>query len=282
MAYIPNTEGRPIEFKDLARKASGDHLLGVLKADADSLGRVIDAVLRANTDLRPFAAFSKQLEAFFAADLKAEIESGRDPRWRWIYTIFAGGDDLIMVGPWDVMLDFAGRLYELFRATFGGRGLTISAGLALCKPMRPIKGVVAEADRLLEQAKAEPKDQLACFGQVWKWKDHAIIMGDARRLVGWVDAGQMERGWLHTLLGLVEVRHPARRDSTGTDPRPDYLATARLAHHVQRNYYRKTAARDWAEGLIKDFDDPNHVKIRYLPAILRYALTATRAPAEEE
>ena len=112
------------------RKGAGDHLIGVLKADADSLGQAIDAVLRANSDLRPLAKFSEKLDAFFAGRLKAEIESGRDPRWQWIYTIFAGGDDLIMVGPWDVMIDFAGRLRELFQAEFRDRGLTISAGVA--------------------------------------------------------------------------------------------------------------------------------------------------------
>ena len=90
----------------------------------------------------------------------------------------------------------------------------------------------------------------------------------------------MERGWLHTLLGLAEARHPERRT-------PGDRAAARLfgdgpdQHHVTRNYHRNTAARDWAERLIKDFDDPTHAGIRYLPAILRYALTATRAPAEE-
>ena len=174
-------------------------------------------MLDANSDLRPYIEFSDRLDAFFAGQLRAEIESCRDPRWQWIYTIFAGGDDLIMVGPWDVMINFAGRVSEWFRAEFGGRGLTISEAVALCKPKRPIKGVAAEAERLLERAKTEPKDnakdQLACFGQVWKWSDHTKIVDAARRLVGWVESErpQMERGWLHTLLGLVEARHTAFR-----------------------------------------------------------------------
>ncbi len=283
MCLTTRTAGRRGSWTSPRRRA-GDHLLGVLKADGDSLGQAIDDILRANSDLRPLDEFSEKLDAFFAGRLKAEIESGRDPRWRWIYTIFAGGDDLIMVGPWDVMIDFAGRLHELFEAEFKGRRLTISAGLSLGKPKRPIKGAVAEADRLLERAKTEPKDdakdQLACFGQVWKWKDHAAILGAARQLVGWVDAGQMQRGWLHTLLGLVEARHPARLDSAGKEVRPDYLATARLAHHARN--YKDTAARAWADQLIRDFDDPTNVGIRYLPAILRYALTATRVPGEKE
>ncbi len=291
MAHVPSTDGRPTWFVDIAARARGDHLLGVLKADADSLGSAMDALLGGSTDLQPLAAFSRELDEFFAGALKEEIESGRDPRWRWIYTIFAGGDDLIMVGPWDVMLDFASCLRELFQAQFGDRGLTISAGLALIKPKRPIKGAVAEADHLLEQAKTRPalaealsKDQLACFGQVWKWDKHEPLLRIARQLVGWCEDGDVERGWLHTLLGLAVARHPSVfLDRAGVlAPPPDLLATARLAYHVARNYRPKTAARDWAERLVERFDNPRIEEVRYLPAIVRYALTATRSRDEEE
>jgi hypothetical protein len=82
----------------------------------------------------------------------------------------------------------------------------------------------------------------------------------------------MERGWLHTLLELAEARHGAKADP---------LATARLAYHVHRNY-RRNEARRWAEGLVRRFDDPKHIDVHYLPAIVRYALAATRTPGEEE
>jgi CRISPR-associated protein Csm1 len=278
MAHTPlDKDGTPTWFVDLARQARGDHLLAVFKADADSLGLAIERLIASGSDLKPLREFSSALDGFFAARLKSEIESGRNPRWRLIYTILAGGDDLVMVGPWDVMTDFAGRVHELFQAEFGERGLTLSAGLALIKPKRPIKTAVAEAEQLLELAKLEPptnpKDQLAAFGQVWKWRHHEAIMRSARQMVAWVEAGQMQRGWLHTLLALAEARHGAK---------PDLLATARLAHHVARNYRPNTPARRWADQLVERFDNPTHVEVRFLPAIVRYAVTATRTPGEEE
>lgn len=202
-----------------------------------------------------------------------ELASDPDGRWQSIYTICAGGDDLVMVGPWDIMLDFAGRMYEWFKEEFHPDALTLSAGLAIIKPKRPIKVAVAEAERLLAQAKIGTKNQLAALGQIWNWQHHGDIINTARQLVEWVNRGDMERGWLHTLLELVEARHV---------PTPNALATARLAYHVSRNYRRNTHAREWAEGLVRRFDNPDPIDVRYLPAVVRYALTATRTQGEEE
>jgi hypothetical protein len=63
--------------------------------------------------------------------------------------------------------------------------------------------------------------------------------------------------------------------------KPDPLATARLAYHVDRNWKKGTDARRWADRLIADFDDKKQLHVRYLPAIVRYALTATRTRGDE-
>lgn len=288
MAYVPvGGDGSPLEFVEIARNARGDSLLGVLVADADSLGVAIETSLAEQGDLSGLTHLSYALDAFFTGYIKTAIES--ENRWREIYTVFSGGDDLVMVGPWDVMFAFAGELRRWFADTFQKHGLTLSAGLALIKPKRPIKAAVAEAERLLEAAKTKagpgesvPKDQCAAFGQVWKWQNHQTIQETALKLVGWLEAGQMERGWLHTLLGLVEARHPVGLSGSPARRSPDLLATARLAHHVSRNYRRGSEARRWAEDLVRRFDDSSRPGVRFLPAALRYALTATRSTSDRE
>ena len=141
------------------------------------------------------------------------------------------------------------------------------------KPKRPIKPAVERAELLLNEAKDSGKDRLAAFGQVWPWKDHDAIIGAARQLVEWANAGDIQRGWVHTLLELALARH---------GDKPDPLATARLAYHVDRNWKKNTAGRQWADRLIKDFDDREQIQVRYLPAIVRYVLTATRTRGEED
>ncbi len=284
MCHVPlDSDGTPLWFEQLAKQSRGDALLGVLKADADSVGVALEDSLQGAATIKPLTFYSQQLDEFFARRLKQELDS--NAAWRAIYTVFGGGDDLLLVGPWDVMVDFAGQLNELFQVALKRRGLTltVSVGLALAKWKRPIKFAAAQAEELLEQAKtvAAPgegiaKDQVAAFGQVWKWKHHATIVGESKRLVAWVDGGAIPRGWLHTLLELAR----ARTGETGRTPDP--LATARLAHHVARNYRQGTEVRRWGDELVNDFDTRERVETRYLPAILRYALTATRHPSKED
>lgn len=272
MAHVPTDDhGAPVWFTDLAKQSQGDPLLAVLKADADSLGVRFEHLLNSG-GLDAMRELSDRLDEFFAGRLRREL-AGRGSRWWPIYTIFAGGDDLIMVGPWNVMVDFAGAMRQWFAEAFRDHKLTLSAGLELMKPKRPIKPAVERAELLLETAKEGEKDQLAAFGQVWPWKDHDAIIGAARQLVAWENAGDIQRGWLHTLLELALARH-----GDNSDP----LATARLAYHVDRNWKKDTPARQWADRLIADFDDRKQLQVHYLPAIVRYALTATRTRGEED
>lgn len=281
--HIPvDDHQHPTDFGDIASSARGDKLLGVLKADADSLGVIIDQTLKNAADLSPLAQLSRELDGFFAGALVKELQKSE---WKIIYTIFAGGDDLMLVGPWDVIVDFAAHVRKLFHGKFGQRAMTLSAGVAFVKPRRPIKFAAEQAEHLLQQAKTEiaagadvPKDQMAAFGQLWKWDDHEKIIGAGKQLAKWVDDGVAERGWIHTLLELALARRQG-----------DLLATSRLAYHVARNYPKKNdrnpaaaSLRSWGDELVANLDECQTTETIYLPAIARYALTATRRSGGEK
>jgi len=172
-------------------------MLGVLKADVDSLGEAIAATLeREKSDgAQAMRRFSADLDQFFAVTLDQEKQRPQKTgeQWELIYTVFSGGDDMLVVGPWNVVLDLAGHMRQLFEQSFGqaasnrdsANPLTISAGIAIIKPKYPIHFAAAQADELLDRAKGEsapgadkPKDQCSALGHVWKWDDHDKIMND--------------------------------------------------------------------------------------------------------
>lgn len=279
---------RPIEFGELAKKAEGDHLLAVLKADADSLGEYFNQRLTGADDFSPLKLASREMDAFFGVTLDREISKSN---WDDIYTIFAGGDDLLLVGPWNVIFDFASRANQMFNEKFGKHGLTLSAGMTFLKPKQPIKRAVEQAEDLLHRAKtraapqaSHPKNQFAAFGQIWKWEHHELISAQGKQLAEWVNAGIAERGWLQTLLRLAEWRQVKEDPEASSIERMlSSMATARLAYFVARNFLKekdrdpeKQKLRQWANGLIADFDNAKNPETIYLPTIVRYAMTATR------
>jgi CRISPR-associated protein Csm1 len=291
--HIPtHPDGSPIWFEDLARRARGAPYLGVLKMDADSLGLAVRDRLCTAENLTPLAQFSAELDDFFAVEVDQLL---RRREWQETYTIFSGGDDLLLVGPWDRMFDLAGEIRQRFHRRFGSGGLTISGGLALVRYRFPIRRAVAQAETLLDRAKGEPspgasapKDQMAALGQVWKWDHHATIVAAGKRLAEWVEQHAAQRGWLHTMLALSRLRRSAQPGVTASAAA---TATARLAYHVSRNYPgrqdpdpRRRALREWADHIVRGFDrfnDATVPQIVYLPAIERYALLATRSYPEE-
>ena len=110
--WIPrNTKGNnmPMTFQDLAQHSRGDSRLAVLKADVDDMGAHARRDRGHRSFLPPTALLSAaRLQQFFAE----QVQDAAAYRWPLIYTLYAGGDDLLLVAPWQVMLDFAGDLDE--------------------------------------------------------------------------------------------------------------------------------------------------------------------------
>lgn len=92
-------------FREIAAKARGDRRLAVLKADLD-VGLRVGAIAGSDASLRQLRAFSRRRHDFFVGGIQDLLEQS----YPLLYTIYAGGGDLLLLGPWNVMLDFAGRL----------------------------------------------------------------------------------------------------------------------------------------------------------------------------
>ncbi len=89
-----------------------------------------------------------------------------------LYTVFAGGDDLFLLGPWDAVIAAAFQIRQDFiRYTDNRANLTISAGITYFKPTFPIRRFATQTFAALdEKAKeAKDKDALSLFGEVLHW-----------------------------------------------------------------------------------------------------------------
>jgi CRISPR-associated protein Csm1 len=74
-------------------------------------------------------------------------------RFRNTYTVFAGGDDFFLIGPWESTLALASTLQEKFAAYVVNHNITLSAGLVMTQPKTPVRHLARSAEHALEAAK---------------------------------------------------------------------------------------------------------------------------------
>ncbi|MDW7680749.1 MAG: hypothetical protein SCK70_09305, partial [bacterium] len=93
----------------------------------------------------------------------------QEDRYHWIYTIFAGGDDLFFIGEWQEAIKFAKELYQQFRDYTGwNRDITLSSAVYVMQPRHPIRTAAEIAEEMLERAKGNDRDSMAIFDIVVK------------------------------------------------------------------------------------------------------------------
>ena len=102
-AHISSKALNPIDEKG---RYCGLDALGILKADVDNLGLIMGWGLKGDRfTLSRLATLSRQLDLFFSCFLPDLIASKSE--FQNIYTVFAGGDDLFLIGPWNRIMELA-------------------------------------------------------------------------------------------------------------------------------------------------------------------------------
>lgn len=256
--------GEPWTFEELAAEATGTRRLAVLKADVDDMGLRVSRIADGDPTYRSLRRFSADLHKFFSDSVGDLARS-----WGQVYTLFAGGDDLLLIGPWDVIVDFAGAVRKEFAEGPGQAypGLTLSAGIALSPYRLPVRHAVRQAEELLERAKdpTRGKDRCAALGVDWRWGRHEDIVANGRLLARSARERAASRSLLRGLLNLLDG---------ASDPR---LRAARWSYRFGRADPGLTgAARAWANRVLDDISRNHENRIAESAASLRYALLATR------
>lgn len=135
--YPTDSMGEPLSFDELC---DGDfRRLGVLRMDVDNLGRLFKEGYPAKSrSLSRMAGLSRSLDWFFKGYLNSLIKSKKQYREK-CFVIYSGGDDLFIIGQWNVLLAFADDLQiEFTKWGCNNPHVTISGGMAMVTGKYPI------------------------------------------------------------------------------------------------------------------------------------------------
>lgn len=270
--------GQPRFFQCMSEASRGRKALGVLKADVDNLGLIFINGFLSDKEkcISRIATLSRMLDGFFTGRIDALL---RD-EFSDLYTVYAGGDDLLLLGPWSMMLKFAQKLRKEFSLyTCANPDFTLSAGMALAKPRLPILTVVQGANELLEQAKHEvavgekqSKNRLATLDDCFKWDKAEMLQKEADLLAGWYEqhTGNLSSA---TILQLLNSARQYREFiKTGNTRMLSFVPM--LSYTINRNINaNETVVVEW----LYDLTDLQSQNLHHLNFIVNYALTMNRS-----
>lgn len=203
----PMDENQILDNQTLAEASPGSFKrIGVLKADVDDLGAILVGGLDDKRTAALTATISESLTLFFGGWLD-QICS--EPQFsNKVYVLYAGGDDLLIIGTWNVMPVLAGRIAADFnRYTGRNPSVHLSAGISVVGGKEPLYAAIAEADGALHKAKsfnraaASTKNAICFMDEVVDWVRFEDVQIWNRRLRSMLDEG-VPSSLLSTLLQI--------------------------------------------------------------------------------
>lgn len=202
-------------FEDYAQ----DTKLGILRMDVDGLGkRFIDGF----KSIKEYKTFSKRLVDFFEKET-AKIQ--KEPAFQdYLNIIYAGGDDLFIVGRWDKVIDFAERIRKEIEASFSKDGLTISGGMAIVDPKFPIAKaaeMAGYAEDVAKQFRNGEKNAFCFLGKTVSWKEEfGYVKSFQQQFVSLIENYGLSKGILHKLMlyaSIAEQNKVRKREGKAED-----------------------------------------------------------------
>jgi len=266
-SYILFDGRSPADFKILADNSckeleTGIKSLAVLKADVDNMGKFLEKS-DVTDSFENFDTFSKTMDSFFSVYIPQKLMKEKYPN---TYTIFAGGDDLFLLGAWDEVLEMAREIEHEFKAFVKSDDLSISFGIAIAKPSTPISYLADYTEKLLEEAKgideekevAHPKDAISLFGETVKWNDYLEVYDILYNKLENFEK-HLNTAFLYRLLELIEMSKKVKYSN-------DIVSTmwkSKFRYSFNRNVLEKMKSREDIEtaeeilNLLSGFIDEN-------------------------
>jgi CRISPR-associated protein Csm1 len=189
----------------------GKPFLAVLKADVDRLGFIFGHGLsdpdtqRDRVSISRFAQLSRMMDFFFTGRLYQLLAT----RHRATYTVYAGGDDLLLIGPWrQIITELLPDLHREFRCYVGDNpNITLSAGVELIHANHPLNRAVWRAEERLEQAKDKGRNRVSLFtGQPLIWAQIPSMLDTAEKLHRHLRNKLVSTGFVYKLRYFLEQR----------------------------------------------------------------------------
>ncbi|MEW5958876.1 MAG: type III-A CRISPR-associated protein Cas10/Csm1 [Chloroflexota bacterium] len=289
-------------FAVMARQSQGIERLGILRMDVDNLGDIFSRGLSGKSfTLSRIAQLSFSINLFFegwAAQIAQQVDrqypyTAKDPDtgknvqfYQRVYSIYSGGDDLFMVGAWDLMPWLAARMSrDLSDYAAGHPGIHVSGGLALIPQKYPLYQAAEDAHEAEQSAKGRRpdggrKNAFNFLGCTIPWPEFSRVVGYQAKLQALMKPTNGQRpapkSLLHRLERLyLDFNDYRAQQAQAGKPQQVYWGPGqwRSAYHLARladRYKHEPEVQQQIEQLCRDLHLDNFTNIEWLGIAARW------------
>ncbi len=267
---VPEDEEGVKSFEDMAEEIKeGDKKLAFVMADVDNLGLIFMKGLGESYTISRVATLSRSLDLFFSGYLNT-LFSKEEYKGK-IYTLYAGGDDLFIVAPWETALRVMKDVRENFgHFTCNNPSFGLSCGVFLTGGNYPVRLAYEGVKKAEDKAKkSKGKDSICALEEVLKWEELDKAMSEAGHVIEQIGKGELGRTNFYRIYLLLREYRELEKEK---DDRR-FIFYPFFYYYLSRNV--KENHRKSLEELILNTKDDHKVRERAL-FLAKYILMRTR------
>jgi len=162
--------------------------------------------------LSRLATLSRQLDWYFTLYLPHLLKT--NPQFMDIYTVFAGGDDLFLIGPWNRVIELVGLLRQTFAEyVCHNQEIHFSAGISLHKPHTPLDKLAERAEAALGKSKTVDegrRNRITLFSETVQWDQYIRLKEIRDILQRWYDKKLINNAMIYRLNDFIRMADTER------------------------------------------------------------------------
>lgn len=252
---------------------AGSTDLGILRMDVDGLGK---RFIEGFNSIAEYKTFSNRLVDFFEEETKIIQQ---EPAFKpYLNIIYAGGDDLFVVGRWDKVIDFAERIRQETNNRFDSDGISISGGIVVVQPKFPISKaaeLAGDAENAAKQFHNGEKNAFHMLGKTISWdREYDYVKSFKQQFVSLIEEYDLSKGILHKLMlysSIADRNKILRKENKAEDYSFIWHISYYLTRYMKR-YESNPAVSDFCRSLRdREIDYRNGRNLELIALAARWA-----------
>ena len=247
---VPVKDKEVKSFEEIVEDAEGDKKLSFARADVDNLGFIFMKGLGKNKSISRIATLSRTLDLFFSGYLNEFIQKNEKYKNK-IYTVYAGGDDLFIVGAWDIIFSVLKDIRKEFeKYTCKNPVFHLSCGVFTSHSKYPLRLAGEEAEKAEGRAKNQ-KPAIDVLEETLKWEIFERAINSADNVIKEIEGQKIGRTNFYRIYLLL--REYIKWDKKGDEKK--YRFYPFFYYYLLRNVKDKEIQKLLSEYFLKIEED---------------------------